>query len=157
MDQGQDYHVYGQTYLYTPRPVTFVANFSADVGRVWLNNQEVTAAPLQLPLIAGDNHLEFTSYNQNQGTSLIITFPGTRGVVIGSGPHPHCPADLDDGSGQGLPDAGVTVEDLTFFLEKFMAGELAADLDDGTMTGTPDGGLTIDDLLFFLEHFAAGC
>lgn len=33
-----------------------------------------------------------------------------------------CPADMDDGSGTGTPDGGVTIEDLLFFLARFQAG-----------------------------------
>jgi hypothetical protein len=68
-----------------------------------------------------------------------------------------CPADLDDGSGTATPDAGVTIEDLVFFLSAFAAGELGADLDDGSGLGVPDQGVTIDDLVYFLQHFGAGC
>lgn len=35
---------------------------------------------------------------------------------------PRCPADMDDGSGTGTPDGGVTIEDLLFFLARFQAG-----------------------------------
>ncbi len=68
-----------------------------------------------------------------------------------------CSADLDDGSGLGLPDGGVTVDDLVFFLSAFSAGSADADLDDGSNTGTPDGGVTIDDLVFFVTHYEGGC
>jgi hypothetical protein len=70
---------------------------------------------------------------------------------------PPCPADLDDGSGTGTPDGGVTIDDLLYYLSIFADGTVAADLDDGSGTGMPDGGVTIDDLLFFLDHFANGC
>jgi len=70
---------------------------------------------------------------------------------------PCCPADLDDGSGLGVRDGGVTIEDLIYFLAKFDAGLLAADLDDGSMTGTRDGAVTVEDLLYFLAHYTAGC
>jgi hypothetical protein len=33
-----------------------------------------------------------------------------------------CPADVDDGSGTGTPDGGVTLDDLLFFLERLDAG-----------------------------------
>jgi hypothetical protein len=33
-----------------------------------------------------------------------------------------CPADLDDGSGTGLPDGGVTIDDLLYFLSRFNSG-----------------------------------
>lgn len=68
-----------------------------------------------------------------------------------------CPADLDDGTGTGSCDGGVTIEDLLYFLGEFGLGSLNADLDDGSGTGVPDNGVTIDDLLFFLVHYAGGC
>lgn len=70
---------------------------------------------------------------------------------------PHCPADLDNGSGNGIPDGGIDVNDLLYFLSSFQSGSLAADLDNGAGTGTPDGGVDVNDLLFFLERFEAGC
>lgn len=33
-----------------------------------------------------------------------------------------CPADLDNGTGSGVPDEGVTIEDLLFFLQHFELG-----------------------------------
>ena len=68
-----------------------------------------------------------------------------------------CPADLDDGSGTGIPDGGVTIDDLLYYLDLYARGVLAADLDDGSGTGTHDGGVTIDDLLYFLTRYSAGC
>lgn len=68
-----------------------------------------------------------------------------------------CTADVDDGSGTGEPDGGVTIDDLIYYLSIFDAGLPGSDVDDGTLTGTPDGGITIDDLLYFLFRFDAGC
>jgi hypothetical protein len=68
-----------------------------------------------------------------------------------------CPADLDDGSGTGAQDGGVTIDDLVYFIGQFTAGSTEADLDDGSGTGTQDGGVTIDDLVYFIEHFTLGC
>lgn len=68
-----------------------------------------------------------------------------------------CPADLDDGSGTGTPDAGVTVDDLLYFLVKFEAGDLDIDLDNACGGGVPDNAVTVDDLLYFLYHFELGC
>lgn len=68
-----------------------------------------------------------------------------------------CPADLDDGSGTGTPDGGVTIDDLLYYLTIFEAGDTRADLDDGSMTATPDGGVTIDDLLYYLTRYEGGC
>lgn len=68
-----------------------------------------------------------------------------------------CVADTDDGSASGVCDAGVTIDDLLFYLSTFEQGLPRADVDDGTFTGTPDLGVTIDDLLYFLSRFQAGC
>ena len=68
-----------------------------------------------------------------------------------------CIADADDGSGTGVCDGGVTIDDLLFYLGLFEAGNIRADVDDGSGSGTPDGGVTIDDLLYFLARFEAGC
>jgi hypothetical protein len=69
----------------------------------------------------------------------------------------NCPADLDDGTGTGVRDCGVDINDLLFFLAAYEAGSLTADLDDGSFTGTRDGGVDINDLLFFLSHYEGGC
>ncbi len=69
----------------------------------------------------------------------------------------HCRADLDDGEFGGVPDNGVDINDLVFFLYGYENGIAVVDLDDGSMTGTPDGGVDINDLLFFLAHYEAGC
>lgn len=69
-----------------------------------------------------------------------------------------CPADLDDGTGTGTPDGGVTVDDLVYFVSAFALGDPAADLDDdGIDPPQPDGGVTIEDLVFFLTRFSEGC
>jgi len=68
-----------------------------------------------------------------------------------------CIADVDDGSGTGTPDGGVTIDDLLYYLGLFADGNIRADVDNGTFTGTPDGGVTIDDLLYFLSRYADGC
>jgi uncharacterized repeat protein (TIGR01451 family) len=72
-------------------------------------------------------------------------------------PAPTCVADVDDGSGTGTPDGGVTIDDLLYYLNIFEQGDIAADVDNGTYTGVPDGGVTIDDLLYYLFRFEGGC
>lgn len=69
----------------------------------------------------------------------------------------YCPADVDDGSGIGNPDGGVTIEDLLYYLGIYELGVPAADIDDGTGTGTRDDGVTIEDLLYFLQRYEGGC
>ncbi len=70
---------------------------------------------------------------------------------------PHCPGDLTGFQIDGVPDGGVTIDDLVFFLEQFAAGDSRADVDDGTWRGVQDGGVTIDDLIFYLDRFRLGC
>lgn len=68
-----------------------------------------------------------------------------------------CAADFDDGSGLGVPDGGVTIDDLLFYLNAFSEGDLIADIDGADANGIPDEAVTIDDLLSFLGHFEGGC
>jgi len=70
---------------------------------------------------------------------------------------PDCPADLDDGSGTGVSDGGVDINDLLYFLSKFEAGSSCVDVDNGSLGGFPDGGVDINDLLYFLTRFEGGC
>lgn len=68
-----------------------------------------------------------------------------------------CIADLDDGSGTGVADGGIDINDLLFFLAMYEAGDLNADIDDGGGWGIGDFGVDINDLLMFLDHYEAGC
>lgn len=92
-----------------------------------------------------------------------IRFNNNRSAIGGDGyafdhlSFNRCIADIDDGSGSGDCDGGVTIDDLLFYLAAFEAGGLQADIDDGSSTGTPDGGVTIDDLLYYLIRFENGC
>lgn len=70
---------------------------------------------------------------------------------------PGCVGDVDDGSGTGTPDGGVTLDDLLFYLLLFDAGDSRADVDNGSGFGFPDGGIGIEDLLYFLFRFDRGC
>lgn len=68
-----------------------------------------------------------------------------------------CVSDFDDGSGKGIPDGGVTVDDLLFYVDAFSQGNLIADIESADANGIPDEAVTIDDLLTFLTHFEQGC
>jgi hypothetical protein len=86
--------------------------------------------------------------------------PGGAGVMllhVSLNCPPVCIADMDDGTGTGTPDGGVTIDDLLYYLGVYEAGTSRADVDNGTGTGTPDGGVTIDDLLYYLARFETGC
>jgi len=93
----QDYQYYGRTFLYVDQDKALPgAPLSADVGRVWLNDVEITSQVLQLNLQAGWNKLEFTSYNQNQGSNVRIALPLADYVVVMSSvfPGPSKPSGL---------------------------------------------------------------
>jgi hypothetical protein len=68
-----------------------------------------------------------------------------------------CVADTDNGSATGMPDCGVGVEDLLYYLHLLAAGGVRADVDDGSGNGQPDGGVGIEDLLYYLERYTQGC
>ncbi len=90
-------------------------------------------------------------------TRYEILTAGAVAVSCGGGAGEPCLADMDDGSGTGIRDGGVTIDDLIYYLSLFEAGDVGADLDDGSNTGAPDSGVTIDDLLYLLARFEAGC
>ncbi|MCW5753315.1 MAG: hypothetical protein KIT24_01255 [Phycisphaeraceae bacterium] len=79
-----------------------------------------------------------------------------------------CPADLTTSAepthpGYGIPDGQVDAEDFFYYLDQFVAGNLAvADLTGSSNPnhpayGVPNGILDIEDLFFFLDQFVAGC
>lgn len=68
-----------------------------------------------------------------------------------------CPADVDNGTGQGTHDGAVDINDLVHCLGLIEQGSLRIDLDNGSGQGIPDNAVTIDDLLYFLHHFERGC
>lgn len=68
-----------------------------------------------------------------------------------------CPADVDNGSLQGVPDGAVEINDLIGFLFLFERGSSAVDIDNGQGNGVPDGGVDINDMLYFLIRFELGC
>ena len=78
-------------------------------------------------------------------------------VTLDAGSSNGCAADVDNGSGSGIPDEAVTIDDLIYYIQAFQNGQLNTDVDDGTNTGHRDGGITIDDLLYFLARFSLGC
>lgn len=90
---------------------------------------------------------------QSASQPIVLTFFCPR-----PGCPPTCSADIDDGSGVGIPDGGVDINDLLYYLAKFEVGSTEADLDDdGSDPANPDSGVDINDLLFFLNHFEIGC
>lgn len=106
-----------------------------------------TSATLVLNGISGD-----------QATSYRCVLTNACGCAYSAAvPLTVCVGDVDNGSGNGVCDGGVTIDDLLYYLSEFSAGTTRADVDDGSGHGTPDGGVTIDDLLYYLFRFEAGC
>jgi len=131
--------------------------------RVRQNGTLLDAQPFQIasggntaecsPSLISSNGVTFAS------STRFITSPSFDSYRIGLTlvGTPPCVADMDNGTGTGTPDGGVTIDDLLFYLNVFEAGVPRADVDNGSFTGTPDGGVTIDDLLYFLFRFEGGC
>lgn len=68
-----------------------------------------------------------------------------------------CAADIDNGTGVGVPDDAVDMNDLVMALSWFESGDVRFDIDDGSGNGTRDEAVTIDDVLHFLARFEVGC
>jgi hypothetical protein len=98
------------------------------------------------------------SYSHFTGFSLRVVFSNACGsVTSNAAAWSLCVADTDDGTGTGVCDGGVGIEDLLHYLGVYDAGTFRADVDDGTGTGHPDGGVGIEDLLYYLARYDAGC
>lgn len=117
------------------------------------------AAPTLFATGASPESVTIADLNGNGTPELIVANrdSSTLSVFINGVTPPRCPADLDNGSGTGTPDGGVTVEDLLYYLAVYESGGARADLDNGTGSGTPDGGVTIEDLLYFVGRYYTGC
>jgi hypothetical protein len=158
----------------SPYEDTFVVDISSNNGSTWTNLETIGpgSASNNVDVIGGwrfsqidlsgvpgltrtsTMKVRFTAADLGSGSIVEAAVDDFRVVVVGNA---GCVADVDNGSGTGTPDGGVTIDDLIYFLGLFEAGSVAADVDDGSGTGTPDGGVTIDDLLYFLTRFEAGC
>lgn len=127
------------------------------IGGVWSDFQDLTTMLSNLGTSSTLMIRNVSSFGQDSDGELYFTqLNGRIRKLVPLGPQP-CKADLDDGSGLGHPDFGVTIEDLLFYLGLFEAGDLRGDLDDGSGNGVYDNAVTIEDLLYFLVHFEAGC
>lgn len=68
-----------------------------------------------------------------------------------------CPADMDDGQGNGVCDGGVSIDDLFYFLELFGTGNARADIATRDGEIGADGEVTAEDLAVYLRRFEGGC
>lgn len=83
--------------------------------------------------------------------------PPSVGVIHTKRPCRTCTADVDDGSGLGVPDRSVGIDDLLHYLGTFEQGRMSADIDDGSASGRRDDVVTVNDLVYYLSRFEAGC
>lgn len=129
-----------------PSTPAFVADVQEWLDTPATNNGWVLIGPQTL--IGGRRFHSRESSLPATRPTLVVTYTPLMNV---------CPADLDNGSGNGTPDAAVDINDLLYFLVQFEAGTEDADLDNGSGTGTTDGAVDINDLLYFLVRFEGGC
>ena len=67
----QDYHVYAEAWLYVASARSFDFSWDADTGFIYLNGGNVTGTS-HLFLPQGLSHLIMVSYNQNQGSHILV-------------------------------------------------------------------------------------
>jgi hypothetical protein len=122
-----------------------------------LLNQPGVALIHEIALFADVNGDETIAFEEDLASMAVRASSLPLDPCVYGGHGCACVADFDDGSGNGYPDCGVTIDDLLYYLVIFENGVVFADIDDGSGTGVPDGGVTIDDLLYYLLRFEQGC
>jgi probable HAF family extracellular repeat protein len=127
-----------------------------DAGRGWRSVKQILSD-------AGINMTGWTLLFSNSMSDDGLTIAGhatnPSGQTVGwvATIPPLCAADFDDGSGTGVPDGGVGIEDLLYYLLTYDGGSSRADVDNGSGYGVPDRGVGIEDLLYYLGRYDAGC
>lgn len=113
---ARDLHLAGWSLQYTGGDAhgwVSIASGTSNISNGLLANWNTAAlrpCAYTLRLIVTDQAvLDCNDASRNQSEYL-------TSVTVG------CPSDVDDGSGLGVPDGGVTIEDLLYFLERFGAG-----------------------------------
>lgn len=114
------------------------------------------------------NAIEIGDVNGDGAPDLVVGYSGDISVRIFFGIPQACRADLSGSSdpndpAYGVPDGVADISDFFYYLDRFVAGDLAvADLsttsdpnDPGY--GVPDGALDIADFFFYLDLFVVGC
>jgi hypothetical protein len=146
LSQCNDYQVYGDTFLYVNSPTTIAFTLSADVGELWLDGTVLggcmSGLPGALVLSRGSHHLEWTSYNQNQGTHFNLDAPFISSVLRMNS-RPICAADFDN-------SGAVDVHDIFAFIAAWFAGDFATDFNG-------NGVLEVQDIFDFLNAWFVGC
>jgi cysteine-rich repeat protein len=130
--QDRDVQAYGETFLLARSANSLTVPLAADVGRIWLNDADVTGSgppgAVTLNLGTGWNHLEWTSYNQNRGTTFAMNFPFAQHVARMTSTPNSC--------GDGILEACEECDD---------GNTLDGDCCSSTCLIEPDGSLCDDD------------
>lgn len=107
-------------------PLEFDPRTLATAGQMWsislylVQGNQVFAEPIQPGLAP----IPFPQFQANPGQSAFYKFKYYPVIVprpCRKGPPP-CIADVDDGSGTGNPDGGITIDDLLYYLFRFELG-----------------------------------
>jgi len=103
-------------------------------------------------------HAEWMNFPVEEVVAPDVVLADCHGDVTATG------ATLPGQPGYGVPDATVDLDDLGFYLNNWMAGELLADVTTtgATLEGQPgfgiaDGATDLDDLGFYLNAWLVGC
>jgi hypothetical protein len=96
-------------------------NFWMPDGVTPAGSLDLTGSQLS-SFLSGAGYYDFSWDGANE--RLAISDFTNRQIYVFSTtpPPPACVADVDDGSGSGTPDGGVTIDDLLYFLLRFEAG-----------------------------------
>jgi hypothetical protein len=145
-------------YAWTPNNTTLLSRARVDnspqgpimVGGAWPGRHAAGVTYASFPVQTADGRL-----GMHSGLFGGNIQSGVNGIQLRY--LDACRADLTGGDLAGIPDGGVTIDDLIYFVEQYALGAMEVDLDNGTGTGVRDEGVSIDDLVYFITRFTAGC
>ena len=128
---------YWRSVFFNTAGDTFVAEISSNGGGTWtpletvlpttdtrggwiFKSFDLSGSAFSGVTLTSTMRLRFTASDfnpQSQGEAALDDV-----LVTGHNCPPSCVADVDDGSGTGTPDGGVTIDDLIYYLTRFEAG-----------------------------------
>ncbi|MBX3365006.1 MAG: VCBS repeat-containing protein [Phycisphaeraceae bacterium] len=145
-------------------------HFSDGRTHVYLNTSGVLSTAPDWTFDAPEvgNAIEIADVNGDGAPDLIVGYSGNISVRIFFGIPRVCRADLTGSSdpndpAYGVPDGQIDIADFFYYLDQFVAGNLAvADLTGSSdpndpAYGVPDGQIDIADFFYYLDLFVQGC
>lgn len=94
--------------------------------------------------------LDLSAQNPNHAGLLGAGLPQLGASLASASCQSRCPADLDNGTLQGIADGGVDSNDITFFFGAFEVGDTAVDINQS-------GAVDSDDIVMFFHRWDSGC